>query len=86
MTKSVRLRLFLLSIMLLMLMVIPTTSSRAGKIGPLCVQCTWACHYVYQDCMIANSPCDNECQEQCYANQAACQQLNCTDTGICPNN
>lgn len=86
MTKRLCLRLFLLSAMLLMLMALTITSPRAGQIGPQCKQCTFACYRVYQNCMMANSPCDNECQEQCFAEQAACQQVNCVDTGICPNN
>jgi hypothetical protein len=86
MAKSFGLRLFLILVMSLMLIVLTGTSPQAGKIGPQCVQCTFRCNRVYQECMMVNSPCDNECQEQCFAERDACQQANCVDTGICPDN
>ena len=68
-------------------MILPTAlQARQIQIGPQCAQCTRFCFRVYQQCVIANSPCGPECQEQCHAEQAACQQANCVDTGICPNN
>lgn len=86
MSKRLCIRLLLLSALLFMLAAMPVESPRAQKIGPQCVQCTHACYFVYQSCMESNSPCDNDCQEQCYAAQGACQQQNCVDTGICPFN
>jgi hypothetical protein len=72
--------------MLFMLVAVPVESPRAQKIGPQCQHCTFSCYNFYQQCIMDNSPCDNDCVDECYEVQAACQQQNCVDTGICPFN